>query len=142
MRLKKKKHRKMKIFNEKLHSEFLFYKKVDGECAIHLLLLIPRKLTLSPCLSENNFILLSLFMNIFAGCRIPSCIVLYFLSKCCRQYFIILKHSRLLMRDLISNWHLSLCTWLFSGSFILEIVQVLVLQYYICITISVLGVSF
>lgn len=81
----------MKIFNEKLHSEFLFYKKVDGECAIHLLLLIPRKLTLSPCLSENNFILLSLFMNIFVGCRIPSCIVLYFLSKYCKAIFYYLK---------------------------------------------------
>lgn len=82
----------MKMFNEKIHNEFLFYKKVDGECAIHLLLLIPRKLTLSPCLSENNFILLSPFMNSLVGYRIPGCTVLYFLSKCCRQYFTVLKH--------------------------------------------------
>lgn len=36
------------MFNENVYNEFLFYKKVDGECAIHLFLLIPREVNFEP----------------------------------------------------------------------------------------------
>lgn len=38
----------MKMFNEKLQNEFLCYKKVDGECANHLFLLITREVNFEP----------------------------------------------------------------------------------------------